>query len=195
MRAALEATMTNSYLSMPATISTMEAAPLPTRFDGESLLIGTVLLFAVVITALIIARWRATQRLVLPGLKEVHAWERLASAQAVDRDRADDAGTATGTATATVTDSDVRILRSASPQMSSFAAAAASSTSTPTPGSIWTSTSMTAAFAEPRRITAPTVVPFTELRSDLRERTHRTHLRLTGLVLVVTTALVGAAWS
>ena len=54
---------------------------------------------------------------------------------------------------------------------------------------------MTAAFAEPRRITAPTVVPFTELRSDLRERTHRTHLRLTGLVLVVTTALVGAAWS
>ncbi len=187
--------MTNSYLSMPATISTMEAAPLPTRFDGESLLIGTVLLFAVVITALIIARWRATQRLVLPGLKEVHAWERLASAQAVDRDRADDAGTATGTATATVTDSDVRILRSASPQMSSFAVAAASSTSTSTPGSIWTSTSMTAALAETRRITAPTVVPFTELRSDLRERTRRTHLRLTGLVLVVTTALVGAAWS
>ena len=187
--------MTNSYLSMPATISTMEAAPLPTRFDGESLLIGTVLLFAVVITALIIARWRATQRLVLPGLKEVHAWERLASAQAVDRDRADDdatgTATATATVTATVTDSDVRILRSASPQMSSFAAAAASST----PSSTWTSTSMTAAFAEPRRITAPTVVPFTELRSDLRERTHRTHLRLTGLVLVVTTALVGAAWS
>jgi hypothetical protein len=56
---------------------------LPERFGGEGLLIATLLVLLAVNTALVFARWRSHRRLLFPGLEQVLAWERLATARPV----------------------------------------------------------------------------------------------------------------
>jgi len=175
MHAALEANMSSALSDL------LRTDPLlPDRFGGATLVVSIALLFVLIIMLLSLVRWRVDRRLLLPGLVEIHAWERLTRAHAVlpaiELDGARDP------------DGDVRVVPrpygpvTFEPARADVAAPLTASTVRPTaaaPNEAPTSTAV-------GQLLQTTVIPFVDLRADLHGRIQRSQRRaLIGAVVVV----------
>jgi len=175
MHAALEANMSSALSDL------LRTDPLlPDRFGGETLVVSIALLFVLIIMLLSLVRWRVDRRLLLPGLVEIHAWERLTRAHAVLP--------ATELGAASDADGDVRVVprtdetATAGPAMVHDTAPLTASTVRPTaaaPNEAPTSTAV-------GQLLQTTVIPFVDLRADIHGRIVRSQRRaLIGAVIVV----------
>jgi len=170
--AALEATVPTAPSSV-----LLSTSLLPDHLGGEVLATAIVLLFVALFTVLTVARWRVHRRLILPGLKEVQGWERLANAQPFHTDSdATHAG---------ANDVEVRIVAHVPGKEWAELALDAEASDAPhgtVREAVRTYRSSDRGSTVIDHVHAPTIVPFSVLRADTSARIRRSQFRMLGSV-------------